>query len=205
MAAELKRYIRVLGTDASGKTALCNALESLNNHLVGFGSTPAYVHRWLRTYGIGRSSDITSNQVETREQIFMRANEHEALAIADILDSRSVIAVRGRADTVLTHAALRGHPMPHYFPTLFPVGMRPDLLIVLVASPHEIEARLDARGQRKTGANCMEFHVRCRDLYEDVAGIAQKHLPVLLYDTSRIHNTAGAIAKNVQLALENIN
>lgn len=64
----------------------------------------------------------------------MRANEYEASAIAGILDERSVVAVRGRADTVLTHAALRGNPMTHYFPTLFPDQMRPDLLVVLIAT-----------------------------------------------------------------------
>jgi thymidylate kinase len=194
-------HVRIIGTDVSGKTALCDALEAASPDLVAFSETPKYVYRWLRTYRIGRSSSITPDQLERRESIFMRFNEHEAHAIDDVLEERTVLAVRGRADTLLTHAALRGRPMPCDFTSLFPLGMRPDLLVVLVAPPDTIEARLDARGERKTGANSMEFHIRCRQLYEEVGIIAGRHMPVLFFDTANPVNAPSQIGQAVHAAL----
>jgi|GEM_PF-2432780 len=175
--------VRILGVDGSGKTTICNRLEALDSQVITFGSTPSYAYRWLETYGIGKADKVTLDQVDIRQHVFSKMNEHEAYTHNSICVERPVVAVRGRADTWISANALRKKAMPKDMNTLFPKDLRPDLLVVLQASHKTIESRIDARGEVKRGANSMAYHDRTQHMYSDLATIAKRYIPVLEYTT----------------------
>jgi cytidine deaminase/broad-specificity NMP kinase len=183
--------------DGSGKTTICQALEALDSQVITFDSTPKYAYRWLKTYGVGKADEVTLDQVNIRQHVFMMMNEQEAYLHNSLCEERPVVAVRGRADTWISANALRGKSMPRNMETLFPKDLRPDVLVVLTANLKDVEARIDARGESKTGANSMTYHERTREMYTDLATIARRHMPVLTYNTSNKSVTPYAIASDV--------
>ena len=192
-----------MGVDGSGKTTICETLETLDSHIITFGGTPRYAYRWLATYGIGRADKVTPDQVDIRQHVFGKMNEHEAYLYDSLCNERPVVGVRGRADTWISAAALRGTPMPRDFNVLFPKALRPDILVMLTAPLSVIELRIELRGESKTGANSMEYHRRTAAMYEDFAAIARRHMPVLQFDTSRTNLTADHIARELLEAIHN--
>lgn len=200
----LHPHIRILGAARTGKSVLVDELRRLNPQMVTFAHTPTYVYEWLRTKGIGDVGHVLPEQIEIREQIFSHLNEHEAKVINDILPEQPIAAIRGRADTLITHAAFRGKPMPRSIYTLLPKGMRPDLLIVLTAPGKVINERLAGRQQPPTSMNSLEFHERCQEMYMELAALAEHHLPVLLFDTSNPERNPQQIAHIIQSVLPSI-
>jgi thymidylate kinase len=191
-------HVRILGADCTGKTELCEAVSILEPNIVQFSRTPDYVYDWLRSYGIGRSSTVTRDQLAARERIFLAANGVEMRAVGRVVLERPVVAVRGRADTIITHAVLNDRPVSRSMPRLFPApNMRPNVLVVLTAPIPAIAERLDARGEAKTGANSLEFHLRCQEAYLEIGNLATKAFPVLVFDTSNPLNTPAHIADQV--------
>jgi hypothetical protein len=188
-------HIRVLGADCTGKTAVCNTVSALMPDFVEFSSTEPYVYSWLKTYGVGPSSTITPNQVEIRRQVFLAANRAQMRAVKEVTEKRPLIAVRGRADTIITHDVLQGKALSHSMTRLFPEPyMSPDALVVLTAPITAIAERLDARGQAKTGANSLEFHRLCQERYIEIGNLAGFHVPVFIFDTGDPKNTPEYIA-----------
>jgi cytidine deaminase/thymidylate kinase len=183
--------------DGSGKTTICRTLESLDSQVITFDSTPKYAYRWLKTYGIGQADEVTLDQVNVRQHVFMHMNEQEAYLHNSLCEERPVVAVRGRADTWISANALRGKSMPRNMETLFPKDLRPDVLVVLTADLKDVESRIDARGESKTGANSMTYHQRTREMYTDLATIASRHMPVLTYDTSKKSVTPESVANDL--------
>ena len=195
---EKNPHIRILGADCTGKTAVCHAVTALMPQFVEFASTDPYVYDWLRTYGIGPSSTITSDQVRDREQVFLAANRVQMRAIKEVTQARPVVAVRGRADTLITHAILQARNPSRSMNRLFPEPyMRPDALIVLTAPIPTIAERLEARGQLAAGANSLDFHEACQSAYVNVGNLAVANFPVLVFDTSLPNITPGYIADQV--------
>ncbi len=191
-------HIRVLGADCTGKTAVCSAVSDLMPNFVEFSSTEPYVYSWLETYGIGRSSTITPDQLETRRQVFLAANRAQMRAVKEVTERRPLIAVRGRADTIITHDVLQGKALSYSMTRLFPEPyMSPDVLVVLTASATTIAERLDARGEAKTGANSLEFHAMCQERYIEIGNLAGLHFPVLVFDTGDPKNTPEHIADHI--------
>lgn len=192
-------HIRILGADTTGKTALCNAVTKLAPEFVAFASTDPYVYSWLHTHNIDSSSTITSDQVPIRAQIFLAANRVQMGAIREVTTAgHPVVAVRGRADTVITHGVLREEKLSRSMKRLFSEPyMRPDALVVLTAPIEIIESRLDTRGQAKTGANSLSFHEECQKLYIETGNLASRTFPVLVFDTSNPNYTPEVIADNV--------
>lgn len=198
MRSERHGQVRILGTDCTGKSRLCEAIAQLSPNFVQFASTPPYVYDWLRTHRIGRSSAITFDQLETREQIFLAANRVEMQAIGEVTRDRPVVAVRGRADTIITHGILQGRKLLRDLNRLFPAPyMRPDALVVLTADIQDIEQRLDARGEAKTGANSLAFHEACQEAYLNIGNLASRRFPVYVYSTSNPANTPESIADDL--------
>lgn len=196
--------VRILGMDGSGKTTVCNALEALNSQVITFDSTPKYAYRWLKTYGVGKADEVTLDQVNIRQHVFMMMNEQESYLHNSLCEERPVVAVRGRADTWISANALRGKSMPRNMETLFPKDLRPDVLVVLTADLNDVEARIDARGESKTGANSMTYHQRTREMYTDLATIARRHMPVLTYDTSKDSTTPATIAGDILATMQGL-
>lgn len=189
--------VRIMGMDATGKTTICELLQKLNPQVITFGSTPKYAYRWLETYGIGRADKVTEDQIDVRQHVFGKMNEHEAYLYDDLCMERPVVGVRGRADTWISANALRGVPMPRDMDTLFPKHLRPDLLVVLNASLDVVEERLNIRQEAKTGANSMQYHRHTQSMYSDLADIAAKHMPVLSFDTGRSSVTPELVSAQI--------
>ncbi len=196
--------VRVLGMDGAGKSALCQALEDIDDQTITFANTPRYAYRWLQTYGVGRADKVTTKQIDIRQHVFGRMNEHESFLYNDLCRERPVVGVRGRADTYISANALRGKAMPHDIATLFPKALRPDMLVILTAPLWVIEQRIDSRAEHKTGANSMEYHSRTREMYDDLAVIAGKVMPVLYFDTSQANNTPAAIARQLKQQMDDL-
>jgi thymidylate kinase len=201
MTRELEQqpHIRVMGADTTGKSEVCRAVSELAPQFVRLSETESYVHDWLRTHGVSRSSHIGPEQLQEREQVFYAYNRAQAVAIREVTQdrrtqNRPVVAVRGRADTIITHDVLLDREPRGDLEELFPEGMRPDALVVLTAPIDVIGQRLDARGERKTGANALEFHEKCQGLYVDLADRALNLMPVIIVDTSDPGNTPERIA-----------
>ena len=193
--------IRILGMDGSGKTTICDALEALDPQVLTFGSTPRYAYRWLQSYGVGKSDEVTPDQIDIRQHVFMKMNEQEAYLHNSLTLERPVVAVRGRADTWISANALRGEAMPQDIDVLFPQALRPDLLVVLTAEPGIIEQRIDERNETKKGANSMEYHRRTQDMYDNLASIAKKRMPVLQFDTGKKSLTPEIVTKEILAAI----
>ncbi len=191
-------YVRILGADCTGKTTVCDALTSLFTPFVQFSSTEPYVYDWLRTYGIGRSSSITPDQLGQREQIFLSANRVQMRAIKEVSGVRPVVAVRGRADTIITHGVLNGRKLERDIDRLMPLPyMRPDLLVVLTAPTWVIAERLKARGEAATGANSLDFHRECQRRYLEVCNLVEGRCDVVTFDTSNARHTPSFIASQI--------
>jgi cytidine deaminase/broad-specificity NMP kinase len=196
--------VRILGMDGSGKTTICDTLEAFDPGIIAFGSTPRYAYRWLQTYGVGKSDEVTTDQIDIRQHVFMKMNEQEAYLHDSLTLERPVVAVRGRADTWISANALRGKPIPQDIDVLFPRELRPDLLVVLTADPRIIEQRLDEREEIKRGANSMEYHRRTQDMYDKLATVAKKHMPVLQFDTGKKSLTSEVITKDILAAIHDL-
>lgn len=200
---ESQPHIRVLGADATGKTELCKAIVDLRPEFVRFSETDSYVYDWLRTHKIGRSSYVKRDQLRHREQIFYAYNRVQAMSVREVTwgkktHARPVVAVRGRADTIITHGVKMGRRTCRDMGRLFPTPhMRPDVLVVLTTNIEAIGRRLDQKNERKTGLNSLEFHARCQDEYLALSKIASKKFPVLVFDTSKPRNTPESIAHQV--------
>lgn len=190
-------HIRILGADCTGKTEVCRAVAALVPEFVQFAATDPYVYSWLEARSIGRSSTITPDQLEAREQIFLAANRVQMRAIKEVTRQQPVVAVRGRADTIITHSVLQDRKLSRNMHRLFAPYMRPDALVVLTAPIATIAERLDARGEAKTGANSLEFHERCQKAYLEIGNLASAHFPVLVFDTSNPAHSPEYIADQV--------
>ncbi len=196
--------IRILGMDRTGKSTLCHALELIDDQVITFANTPRYAYRWLETYGVGRAAEVTPQQVDIRQHVFGQMNEHESFLYNNLCQERPVVGVRGRADTYISANALRGKAMPRDIDSLFPKSLRPDALVVLTAPLWLVEHRIDSFAEKKTGANSLQYHSRTRQMYDDLAGIAGKVMPVLQFDTSQPINTPDAIARQVKLLMDDL-
>lgn len=183
-ATALQPHIRILGVAGSGKTTLAEELARLQPDVVPFARTPEYVYAWLQALGIGDVSHVDRAQAAGREQVFKRFNEHESKMLHDILPQRPVAAIRGRADTLITHTALRERPLAYGLSELMPEGMRPDVLVVLTTPLDVIEQRLRSDARPQTGAHSLAFHARCQEMYLELARLAKPRLPVLVFDTA---------------------
>ncbi len=194
----LRPHIRIMGAARTGKTTLIEALKRLEPDMIAIGHTAGYVYEWLQAEDIGDVGHVQLGQSRRREEIFMQVNEHEAKIVNDILPHHPVVAVRGRADTLITHAAFQGKRMPRNLNTLMPKGMRPDILVILTASSKVIEARLPERNQPKTAMNSLTFHNRCQEMYMDLAGITAKSIPTFVLDTSNPDKTPDELAAAIR-------
>lgn len=196
--------VRILGMDGSGKTTICETLEAIDDRVITFGSTPRFAYRWLATYGVGRADSVTPAQIDIRQHVFGKMNEYESKLYNGLCAERPVVGVRGRADTYISAQSLRGKPMPRDINVLFPKELRPDALVVLSAPLRVIEQRIDSRGERKSGANSMTYHLRTQEMYDELATIASKVMPVLYFDTSKVCNTPLHIAGQVKATINEI-
>lgn len=193
-------HIRVLGADATGKTELCKAIVDLQPEFVRFSETDSYVYDWLRTHKIGRSSYVKRDQLRHREQIFYAYNRVQAVSVREVTQgkrthARPVVAVRGRADTIITHGIKMNRRTCRDMSKLFPTPhMRPDVLVVLTSDIEAIGKRLDEKNERKTGLNSLEFHAKCQDEYLALSKLASKKFPALVFNTSDSKNTPEHIA-----------
>lgn len=200
-------HIRILGADCTGKTEVCRALVEMAPEFVQFAATEPYVYDWLRTYGIGRSSTITPDQLGEREKIFLAANRVQMRAVKEVTKRQPLVAVRGRADTIITHGILRDRRLSNDMYRLSSEPyMRPDLLVVLTAPISVIAERLDARGEAKTGANSLSFHKQCQESYIEICNVATRYFPVAVYDTSDPKVTPSYIADQIlgQVAVDTV-
>src|SRR4030095_30970 len=189
--------VRIFVMDTVGKTTICEALERQSSDIVTFAHTPEYAYRWLRTYGVPKTAEVTSKQVNLREFVFSKVNECEAYTHRRVSEYRPVAAVRGRADTLISAQARRCKAMPQDMATLFPKYLRPDILVLLQAPLWIIEQRLDELGESKTGANSMRYHAITKTMYEQLATLAKKFIPVLSFDTGKADNTPDFIATSI--------
>lgn len=78
------------------------------------------------------------------------------------------------------------------------------LLVVLSAPLNIIEERLDDRGESKTGANSLKFEEQCLNMYDELARLAKRYMPVLTFDTSDPQNTPDAMAQQVKDAMKSL-
>jgi thymidylate kinase len=196
-------HVRILGADGTGKSELCRAVTGLMPEFVAFASTDPYVYDWLRAYGIGPSSTVTPEQIELRRQVFLAANRVQMRAIKEVGERQPIVAVRGRADTIITHALLQGEDPGRRMDRLFPKPyMRPDALVVLTTPMSTIAARLAARGQEATGANDLGFLEACQHTYVGVGNLATRAFPVFVFDTNDPNNTPEHIADQVLGSIE---